>query len=250
MKKIFALLSMLLLINFTPAKAQLNNSPDSIKTENGTLTIHPIVHGTVVFEWNGKTIYADPYGGAELFEGLDEPDLILITHLHGDHLHPETLGALNTENATFIVPQSVADELPEEYADQVEILGNDESTEQNGASVLAVPMYNLPEEDARHPKGWGNGYVLTMGGKKVYISGDTEDIPEMRALTGIDVAFVCMNLPYTMDINQAASAVLDFKPTLMYPYHHRGQDIEAFKELVDDAGEDIEVRLKDWYPEQ
>jgi L-ascorbate metabolism protein UlaG (beta-lactamase superfamily) len=115
---------------------------------------------------------------------------------------------------------------------------------------MAVPMYNLPNDGARHTKGWGNGYVVTMGEKRIYISGDTEDIPEMRQLENIDIAFVCMNLPYTMDIYQAASGVLDFEPKVIYPYHHRGQDIERFKEVVDWEGKDIDVRLKNWYPEQ
>lgn len=115
-------------------------------------------------------------------------------------------------------------------------------------------MYNLPESpDSRHTKGRGNGYILQLGGKKVYISGDTEDIPEMRALEGIDVAFVCMNLPYTMDINQAASAVLEFKPKIVYPFHFRGQgglsDVEGFKKLVNDGDASIDVRLREWYAE-
>lgn len=224
---------------------------DRIKTEDGPLTIQPIMHGTVVFSWNGQQIFVDPYGGADAFDGLDDPDIILITHPHGDHLNMETLTNLNTSNATIVVPQSVADELPESFNDKLIILSNNEETDIANMSVRAVPMYNLPEdEDPRHPKGWGNGYVLIMGGTNVYISGDTEDIPEMRNLQNIDVAFVCMNLPYTMDINQAASAVLDFEPEIVYPYHHRGQDIEAFKKLVVSENEEIEVRLKDWYPEQ
>jgi L-ascorbate metabolism protein UlaG (beta-lactamase superfamily) len=114
-------------------------------------------------------------------------------------------------------------------------------------------MYNLPESpDSKHTKGRGNGYVLTFGNKTVYISGDTAGIPEMRALKNIDVAFVCMNLPYTMDINEAASAVLDFKPKVMYPYHYRGQnglnDTEAFKKIVSASNTSIDVRLRNWYP--
>ena len=113
-------------------------------------------------------------------------------------------------------------------------------------------MYNLPDDkDARHSKGRGNGYVLTLGGKRIYISGDTEDIPEMRALKSIDVAFVCMNLPYTMDINQAAGAVLEFKPKVVYPYHYRGQgglaEVEGFKKLVNAGSKSIDVRLRNWY---
>ena len=114
-------------------------------------------------------------------------------------------------------------------------------------------MYNLPEtEDSRHPKSRGNGYVLNLGGKRLYISGDTEDIPEMRTLQDIDIAFVCMNLPYTMTVEQAASAVLEFKPNIVYPFHYRGKgglaDVEKFQQLVSEDQE-IEVRLRDWYSE-
>lgn len=117
-------------------------------------------------------------------------------------------------------------------------------------TIRAVPMYNLPDDDeSRHPKGWGNGYILTLGEENIYFSGDTEDIPEMRELEDIDIAFVCMNLPYTMDVEQAASAVLDFQPAIVYPYHHRGQDIREFRKLVNRDNERIEVRLRDWYPD-
>lgn len=232
------------------AQAQLNNDPDRIETENGDLIVHPILHGSVIFEWNGLNVYVDPWGDSNLYEGRGAPDLILISHPHGDHLSPETLRSLDTENATFIVPQAVADEMPEEYANQTIILENGGNHEEKGITVKAIAMYNLPNDGARHTKGWGNGYVITMGGKDIYVSGDTEDIPEMRNLEGIDIAFVCMNLPYTMDIYQAASAVLEFEPGIMYPYHHRGQDIERFKEIVDWEGKDIDVRLKNWYPGQ
>ena len=115
-------------------------------------------------------------------------------------------------------------------------------------------FYYLPEDaESKHTKGRGNGYVLTLGGKMVYFSGDTEDIPEMRKLKNIDVAFVCMNLPFTMDINQAASAVLEFKPKIVYPYHYRGQeglnDVEGFKKLVHEKNSSIDVRLRNWYNE-
>ncbi len=236
------------LLTFSLGFAQLNNDPDRIETEQGDLVIHPVLHGTVIFEWNGQTVYMDPWGSANLYDEKPAPDVILITHPHGDHLSPEALASLNTTNTSFYVPQAVADEMPEEYLAQTTVISNGESMEYEGITINAVPMYNLPEEGARHAKGWGNGYVLSMGGKDVYVSGDTEGIPEMRNLEGIDVAFVCMNLPYTMDINQGSDAVLDFEPTIVYPYHHRGQDIEEFKKLVDAGNKDIEVRLKNWYP--
>lgn len=246
MKKL-TFLTVMMVLPFSMAFAQLNNNPDQIETDNGTLVIHPVMHASVVLEWNNQFIYIDPFGSSELYESFGDPDLILISHPHEDHYNPETLGGLNTTNSIFIVPEAVAELMEEvEYNDLI-IMANGESIEQNDISILAVPMYNLPQEDAIHAKGWGNGYVLSIGGTQIYISGDTEDIPEMRALSDIDIAFVCMNLPYTMDINQAASAVLDFEPEIVYPYHHRGQDIQKFKELVDVAGKNIEVRLKDWY---
>jgi L-ascorbate metabolism protein UlaG (beta-lactamase superfamily) len=174
--------------------------------------------------------------------------MILITDIHGDHLNIETLQAIETSKAVFVVPKAVADQLPETYKKQLVIIGNGETINQLGITITATPMYNLPEtSESRHPKGRGNGYILNFGGKNVYISGDTEDIPEMRALENIDIAFVCMNGP-TMDINQASSAVIDFKPNIVYPFHHRGSDIEAFKNLVNTGNSSIEVRLRDWYP--
>lgn len=227
---------------------------DQISTDKGALTVNPVLHSTMVLEWDGKTIYTDPYGGAEAFSSFDVPDLVLITDIHGDHLNAETLSALDLSGTELIAPQAVIDQLGDVKFKQTHALANGEETDWQSIGVEAVPMYNLPEtDDSRHPKGRGNGYILTMGGKRVYISGDTEDIPEMRSLENIDVAFVCMNLPYTMDINQAADAVLEFKPDIVYPFHYRGgggqfSDVEEFKKLVNEGDEDIEVRLGEWYP--
>ncbi len=246
------LISFLLCISILAGFAQ-RPSPDIIETSKGTLTIQPILHAAVVLSWNNKTIYVDPYGGAKAYEGLPAPDLILITDIHGDHLHLETLNGLKTSGAAFIVPQAVADMLPENFKKKAVVLNNGKNIEEKGISISAIPMYNLPETaDSKHTKGRGNGYILNLGGKMVYLSGDTEDIPEMRNLKNIDIAFICMNLPYTMDINQAASAVLEFKPKIVYPYHYRGQDglsdIEGFKKLVNADNSSIDVRLRNWYP--
>jgi L-ascorbate metabolism protein UlaG (beta-lactamase superfamily) len=252
--KLKSILAAFFMVALLQANAQ-TAAPDKLETDKGTVTIQPVLHGTVVFNWNGKTIYVDPYGGAEAFAGITKPDLILITDIHGDHLDPKTLDAIDTEGAVLVVPQAVADQLPEKYKSQAKVIGNGESTTHLNMQIEAVPMYNLPEtEDSRHIKGRGNGYLLSIGGKKIYISGDTEDIPEMRALKNIDVAFVSMNLPYTMDIDQAASAVLEFKPKIVYPYHYRGQDgladVEAFKKKVNEKDKNIEVRLGNWYPKR
>src|SRR6185436_1926633 len=147
----------------------------------------------------------------------------------------------------IVVPKAVADQLPAELKSKAIVIANGEKKEVQGVAIEAVPMYNLTEDRLKfHTKGRGNGYVVTVGGKRVYISGDTEDIPEMRALKNIDVAFICMNLPYTMTEEQAASAVREFKPKIVYPYHYRGSDAGKFEKLVgSDSG--IEVRLRDWY---
>jgi len=246
------LIPFLVVVTVVSSTAQ-RPTPDQLETAEGKLSIQPILHGTVVLTWDGRTIYVDPYGGAKAFKEIAAPDIILITDIHGDHLNQATLDSIKTDNAIIVAPQAVVDKLPDMLKAKAIVLDNGASTGQKGISITAVPMYNLPEApDSRHTKGRGNGYILTKGGKKVYISGDTEDIPEMRALTNIDVAFVCMNLPFTMDINQAASAVLEFKPKVVYPYHYRGQgglsDVEGFKKLVDAGNNKIEVRLRNWYP--
>ncbi|MBA9077755.1 MBL fold metallo-hydrolase [Rufibacter quisquiliarum] len=245
----------LLLLLAGTAQAQQLAPAEKIETKKGTLTVQPILHASLALQWDNKTIYVDPTGGAKAFAGMTDPDLILITDIHGDHLDLKTLEALNTSKARIIAPQAVVNQLPESMKAKAVVLTNGEKTTQLSIPITAVPMYNLPETaDSRHPKGRGNGYVLEMGGKRIYLSGDTEDIPEMRSLKDIDVAFVCMNLPYTMDINQAAAAVLAFKPNVVIPYHYRGQnglsDVAAFKQLVADGKKKIEVRLLQWYPEK
>jgi len=226
--------------------------PDVYPTSNGDLIVQPILHGTVVFTWNAFTIYVDPYGGGKLFAGIKKPDLVIITDIHGDHHNQQTLDELDLTSSTFIVPPAVAEKLPESY--QIISLKNADSATWKSITIKAIPMYNLPETaDSRHPKGRGNGYLITLGDRTIYISGDTEDIPEMRELTGIDIAFVCMNQPFTMNINQAASAVNAFKPKIVYPFHYRGQgdlsDTEAFKALVNAGNPQIEVKLRNWYQE-
>lgn len=244
----------LICLGFSYAGLSQRADADVISTNDGELTIQPILHGTLVLSWKDQTIYIDPYGGAERFEGLKDPTIILITDIHGDHHNPKTLDGLDTQGAVFLIPQAVKDKLPKDMSSRATAIENGQTVVLNDIEILALPMYNLPEtEDSRHPKGRGNGYVLTIGGKRIYISGDTEDIPEMRNLTGIDVAFVCMNLPFTMDINQAASAVNAFKPKIVYPYHYRGReglsDVDAFKSMVNAESPNIDVRLRNWYPE-
>lgn len=226
---------------------------DVFKSKKGDLTIQPILHGSLLLKHNDHMIYIDPYGGEKAFQGLVKPNLILITDIHGDHLNETTLNAIDTKGVPFIVPKAVADQISKTYHKQLIILANGERHKVLGMEIEAIPMYNLPESDqAKHVKGRGNGYLLYVADKKVYISGDTADIAEMRELKDIDIAFVCMNLPYTMNIEQAASAVLEFKPKVVYPYHYRGKpdisNTKAFKKLVNDQNDNIEVRLRNWYP--
>lgn len=244
------LLSFLFLGSLSAQRA----APDVLQTKAGPLTIQPQVHATMVLSLPALTIYADPTGGAANYTGMKPPDLILITDIHGDHFDPKTLAAVSTASTTIIAPKAVADKFTGDIKGKVVVLANGETTRQSGIVIDAIPMYNLPASttDPRHPKGRGNGYVLTIGGKRVYLSGDTQGIPEMRALKNIDVAFVCMNLPYTMDVNEAADAVLEFKPKIVYPYHYRGtnglSDVNAFKSKVEAGDKNIDVRLRNWYP--
>lgn len=226
---------------------------DTFKTKNGTITIQSIFHSSIVITYQNKTIYVDPYGDLKLYEGLNAPDIVLITDIHGDHLSKETLAAIDTSKSIFIVPEAVKEQLSETQKQSSVVLQNGQGIHRHDMFIKAVPMYNLPEEaNSKHPKGRGNGYILSIDDKTIYISGDTEDIIEMRNLQNIDIAFVCMNLPYTMDINQAASAVLEFEPKVVYPFHYRNQDgfsdVAAFQDLVNSKNKSIEVRLKNWYP--
>lgn len=251
MKKLYTIGLLVLL-----ALMQVQAQSDQIKAKKGKITINPVLHASMVLQWNGKTIYVDPYGGADRYAKYPKPDLILITDIHGDHMHKKTLKALDIKNAEVIAPQAVIDRLNKEDVKfapkKYHALANGKSKKRLGIKVKAIPMYNLPETaKSRHPKGRGNGYIVTLGGKKLYISGDTEDIKEMRALKNIDIAFVCMNLPYTMKVEQAASAVLEFKPKIVYPFHFRGKggfsDVKKFKSIVNKGDKKIEVRLREWY---
>lgn len=252
MRVILALLSISLLFSIraqTPARA----TPDVVTTSLGALTIQPIVHASLVLSTPGLNIYADPTGGAANYTGIKQPDVILITDIHGDHFDLKTISAVRQANTVLVAPKAVADLMPDSLKDKLVILNNGERVSKLNISITALPMYNLPEDpQSRHTKGRGNGYVLGIGGKNVYISGDTQGIPEMRALKDIDIAFVCMNLPYTMDINEAADAVLAFRPKIVYPYHYRGQggpsDVASFKKMVEEKNKNIEVRLRNWYP--
>ena len=223
---------------------------DVFETDSGEITVHPVEHASFVMETPAGTIYVDPVGDAAMYADFPTPDLILITHEHGDHFNAETLAALAGGETRMVTNPAVYDMLPEELRGRTEAIGNGEGTSAAGVQIDAIPAYNTtPERLDFHPEGRDNGYVVTIDGFRVYISGDTEDTPEMRALTDIDLAFVCMNLPFTMAAEAAADAVAEFQPTAVYPYHYRGrdggtQDPEEFARLVGDAAE---VKMGPWY---
>jgi L-ascorbate metabolism protein UlaG (beta-lactamase superfamily) len=221
-------------------------------TQQGDLKIYPIQHASMVWEWNGLTIYIDPAGNPDSYNHFAAPDLVFITHSHGDHLSKTTLEGVNAEGVPLVVPQEVADKMDEKFKSDLTVLANGENSEIMEIEIECVPAYNYPVTDeSRHIKGVGNGYVLTLGGKRIYISGDTGNMPEMNEIENIDIAFLCMNLPYTMDVDDAAKATLIVQPKIIYPYHFRSQggfsDLEKFKSLLAEENGEIEVRILDWY---
>jgi len=231
---------------------------DVAMAKKSDIKITPINHATMLLQCDGAVIYVDPVGGADRFKDQPKPDIILVTDIHGDHLNVETLEGVKTEETQLVVPEAVYNQLSETLKNVSHIMSNGQTLsidiKRTPIKIEAIPMYNLRKEAMQfHTKGRGNGYVLTMGGQRVYISGDTEDIPEMRALKNIDIAFVCMNLPYTMPVESAASAVLEFKPKKVYPYHYKGtnglSDVAKFKQLVNAGDSNIEVVQLDWYPD-
>jgi L-ascorbate metabolism protein UlaG (beta-lactamase superfamily) len=222
---------------------------DSYPVEGGEIVIHPVEHASFVMTTPGLVLYADPVGGAAPYEGLPPPALILITHEHGDHFDAETLAAITGDSTRLLTNPAVHGMLSADLQAKATAIANGESTTANDIAVEAIPAYNTtPDRLQYHPQGRDNGYVLTIGGLRVYIAGDTEDIPEMRGLTGIDIAFVPMNLPYTMDVTQAAAGVSAFAPGRVYPYHYGESDVAEFARLLGEAGGATEVVQRDWYP--
>ena len=217
---------------------------DVIKTAKGDLRITPINHASLMLEFGGKVIYVDPVGQGD-YSGKPKADLILVTDVHGDHQNREKVTELKGANAVVVAPPAVAKTLTE-----AQTISNGEKKTVAGIEIEAVPMYNLvrgPEAGKLfHDKGRGNGYVLTFGDKRLYLSGDTECVPEMKALKNIDVAFVCMNLPYTMTPGEAAGCVNSFKPKIVYPYHYGKSNLEEFTTPVKGTP-GVEVRLRNWY---
>ncbi|MEW6265337.1 MAG: MBL fold metallo-hydrolase [Thermodesulfobacteriota bacterium] len=215
---------------------------DVIKTSAGDLTITFIGHGTLMFQFGGKVIHVDPWTKLADYAPLPKADLILITHEHQDHLDLKALEAVRTDKTAVVLTETCAKQVK-----GGQVMKNGESAAAAGFKIQAVPAYNLVHERSAgvpyHPKGAGNGYIITFGDKKVYVAGDTENIPEMKALQGIDVAFLPMNLPYTMTPAMVADAAKAFKPKILYPYHTGDTDLDKLKTLMKDVP-GIEVRFR------
>ena len=223
------------------ARAQEGFQMDTLKTSGGDLQITCIGHGTLMFGWAGKTIHVDPWGRLADYAKLPKADIILVTHEHQDHLDPAAISAASKPGATVIVNKGSAGKVPGSTA-----MANGETKTVDGVKIEAVPAYNIVHMRAPgqpfHPKGVGNGYVLTFADARVYVAGDTENIPEMKRLAGLAVAFLPMNLPYTMTPEMAADAAKAMKPKVLYPYHFGETDTAKLVKLLEGTG--IEVRIR------
>jgi L-ascorbate metabolism protein UlaG (beta-lactamase superfamily) len=215
------------------------------------ITFEPIEHATFLIKTENIKILVDP-GRIDInkYQAAHNPDLILITHHHGDHFDLDIINKLKGDNTKVIASKIVVDKIK-----LGQIINNNETTKFGKIKIEAIPMYNTTAERKKfHIKGEGNGYILSIGKERIYISGDTEDISEMRSLKNIDVAFICMNLPYTMTPEQAASAVLEFKPKVVIPYHYRTKDVsndeilDRFTKIVA-ANKNISIDYLKWYHE-
>jgi L-ascorbate metabolism protein UlaG (beta-lactamase superfamily) len=234
------ILLFILLVGFS--FGQVKRPVDEGQTEAGLARLTVINHASFMIENGAQVIHVDPVG-ANRYEGLPQADVILITHTHGDHLDPAALAKLRKEGTLVIGPAAASKSVA-----GLTVMPNGESRQVGPTTVEAVPAYNLPRAGGGqifHSKGEGNGYVLTFGGQRCYIAGDTQAIPEMAALKNITVAFLPMNLPFTMSPEEVAAAARSFSPRMLYPYHSRGSDTAALVKLLEGSG--IEVRIRDWY---
>ena len=224
------------------AVAQEKFETDIMKTSAGNLELTFIGHGTLLFTFGGTVIHVDPWSRLADYTKLPKADIILITHDHRDHLDLKALGILRTERTRLVSTKAVATQV-----EGTIVMHNGDVKSIGGLKIEALPAYNIVHKRSSgqpfHPKGRGNGYVITFGDKRVYVAGDTEDIPEMRELTDIDIAFLPMNLPYTMTPEMVADAAKAFKPKILYPYHYGNTDTARLLDLLKDEKE-IEVRIR------
>jgi len=215
---------------------------DVIETTLGELKITCVGHGTLMFAVGDTVIHVDPVSREADYSEMPKADLILITHEHGDHLDPAAIAAVRKEGTTVLLTAKCAPTVPDGT-----VMKNGDVRTVEGMKIEAVPAYNIahkrPSGDPFHPRGSGNGYVITFGDTRVYVAGDTENIPEMQKLKDIAVAFLPMNLPYTMTPEMAADAAKAFRPKILYPYHFGETDTSELVRLLQ-AEESIEVRIR------
>jgi L-ascorbate metabolism protein UlaG (beta-lactamase superfamily) len=236
MLSVAAMAAMALMAQASSAPADMNVAVE--KTSAGNLTIQPINHSAIRFEFKGKQYYVDPAGEAP-WDKMPKADAILITHEHFDHLNPKVIDQIKKQGTVIYANASTVKKAG--FGETIEV---GQSKTVLDITVQAVPAYNLTAERLRfHPKARkDNGYVLTFGDKRVYVAGDTEGTPEMKAMKDIDVAFLPINLPYTMPPKEAADAARAFKPKILYPYHQGQSDPNEVKRLLADE-KAIEVRV-------
>lgn len=215
---------------------------DTFTTSAGELEITFVGHGTLMFTLGKTVLHVDPVSREADYATMPKADVVLITHGHGDHLDPAAIRAVQREGTEIILPERCAAEVSGGT-----VMANGDVRTAAGLKVEAVPAYNLlhkrPSGEPFHPRGEGNGYVVGFGDIRVYIAGDTENVPEMKALRNIDIAFLPMNLPYTMTPEMVADAAKAFRPKILYPYHFGQTDPDELVKLLADE-EDIEVRVR------
>jgi L-ascorbate metabolism protein UlaG (beta-lactamase superfamily) len=242
MEKLILSVCVLLMALVTVAVAQEKFETDTIKTSAGDLKITFIGHGTLMFTFQGTIIHVDPFGDMADYTKLPKADIILVTHEHRDHLDPKVLGILRGEKTVIVLTQTCAKQI-----DGGIVMNNGDLKTIEGLKIEAVPAYNIVHKrdtgQPFHPKGIGNGYVITFGDKRVYVAGDTENTPEMKELKNIDIAFLPMNLPFTMTPEMVADAAKAFKPKILYPYHYSKTDPSSLLNLMKDTKE-IEIRIR------
>jgi L-ascorbate metabolism protein UlaG (beta-lactamase superfamily) len=219
-----------------------NLEKDTIPTSGGNLEITFIGHGTLMLAYNGKIIHVDPYSKLADYSSLPKADIILVTHHHGDHLDLNAIEKIRKKNTAILVNKIGSEQLKNGT-----VMNNGDVKTVEGIKIEAVPAYNIVHKrdnsEPFHPKGTCNGYIINFGDKKIYIAGDTENIPEMKSLKRIDVAFLPMNLPYTMTPEMVADAAKSFKPKILYPYHFGETDLSKLTELMKEEKE-VEIRLR------
>jgi L-ascorbate metabolism protein UlaG (beta-lactamase superfamily) len=242
MVKHVLLLSLFCISLETAGFAGNNFETDVVKTAGGKLEITFIGHGTLMFSFGGKIIHVDPFSRLADYSKLPQADLILLTHEHRDHLDMKALERLRTDKSKIILTENCAQQVKGGV-----IMQNGDVRTVDGLKIEAVPAYNLVHMRSEgvpfHPKGNGNGYVITFGDKRIYVAGDTENIPEMKQLIDIGYAFLPMNLPYTMTPEMVADAARAFKPKVLYPYHYGKTDPSKLIELMKDTP-DVEIRIR------